>query len=211
MHSHINKLEDKYRQNDYKGYLSGPATLAKLSPSSNVLLVAKHSVRHWKKDGSMKIPDLRTGSLVEYLHKYAGCSFISSIRTHRSIDSYVCETPHDLLIKQLSANKSLVVLDIHGMKKQDFSIAVGFGDCLNEEQNIMIEGINNFFPQYDVAINPPGYLGNKVDGIVERTKIIGIPAVLQIELGLSHRTPETNQNFLSKMKKFILYCENLYN
>lgn len=205
----IKALEAKYCQNGYHGYLSGPATLSKVSPSSNVLLVAKHSVMHWDKDGASKLADLYTGALVEYLHEKTGCSFISSIRTHDDISPFMGETSHDRLIRELSAQKPLVVLDIHGMKKNEFSIAIGYGNLMTKEQELMMDNISDIFPANEVAFNPSGYSARAKHSTVEITKSIGNPAVLQIELSRNLRKGE-NDDFIAKMKEFIICCEGMY-
>ena len=109
----------------------------KIYGNAPVLLSAPHSTNH-KKEGNLKLGELYTGSIAEYLARAIGCAVITKTNCNESAynddpnaQDEFC-TYKQKIVEFMKKNKIILFVDFHGLSKEKECI-VDIG--LNEGKN----------------------------------------------------------------------------
>lgn len=149
----LNQYNTKFSQNDSFGDTSKKEVFEFYNRSSNLILSAPHSTRSFC-NKKIKIADLYTGAIVEYLGKINDISTI--VRT-----KYL---PQKVMISDYIAKKKLqnhYFLDIHGFNQDiEYDICLGTG-LLKSDDYPFLKDIFKLIKTYNLKpiINHPDYTG----------------------------------------------------
>lgn len=112
---YMNKLEEEFALNDYKGIKTEKESFKVLEGDKNILISCPHSVDQERK-GIMKPRELYTGTLCKLIHEYTNCNAIYKYHNDGIDDNFVLHTKYKEKIGELVKEKDIkLVIDIHGM------------------------------------------------------------------------------------------------
>lgn len=157
----IKELELLFSYNQYDG--SGKEAFVIEEGSIPIMISAPHAINQFR-EGQIKVAEMYTGGIAQYLHKVTGCHLIYTCmftETDPNYDEPGTNIYQDALKEYLTEHQVYLLIDLHGAaKKREFAVEMGTAPEQNPVPGVVYEK--------DPSLHEYKFIAKKIKEVMEK-------------------------------------------